>query len=577
MTSANHSTTPPPFREGGETGALMATVDWSRTPLGPVEAWPTSLRTTVATVLRSRIPMMLWWGPRLLQLYNDAFLPLLGARHPRALGEPSEAVWGDLWPRLGPRALSVLDGGPATRTEDLWLPIDRDGRREVACFTFCFGAVTDDAGEVAGVLVTGLEAAAVDHARVLAAQAERDRAQRIVQDAEARMRLVLDAASLGIWDFDPVTGHLEADARFRTLFGLADDTLLDYSAVLQCIHPDDRDRVDMAIRRMMDVENPEPLAIEYRTVGLDDGVERWVHARGKMLVDPTTAEIRCVGILRDNAADKALELEREARLDAMSRTVRFAELFVGVLGHDLRTPLNTIKLGAEVLAMRELEQARRAPPGSELDRTGMAGAGSPTQRILKSADRMRRMIDDLLDFTHARLGRGLPLAPRDANLVEIAHACVEELQPDEPRIVVRAEGDPQGRWDIDRLAQLLTNLLANALEHGRRGSPVGVHIDGRQPERVQLEVHNEGVIDPALLPAIFDPFASGRRKRGRRAGLGLGLYITQQIAVGHGGEIMADSSPEHGTRLRVALPRHAPSMTPAPVDDPSVAVPLEES
>jgi PAS domain S-box-containing protein len=566
MTTANDSTTPAPFREGGEMGAFMATFDWSRTSLGPAETWPTSLRTTVAMVLRSRIPMMLWWGPRLLQLYNDAFLPMLGARHPRALGEPGEAVWGDLWPRLGPRAHGVLCGGPATRTEDLWLPIDRDGRREVACFTICFGAVTDDAGEVAGVLVTGLEAAAVDHARVLAAQAERDRAQRIVQDAEARMRLVLDAAALGIWDFDPVTGHLEADARFRALFGLSDETILDYSAVLQCIHPDDRERVDMAIRRMMDVENPEPLAIEYRTVGLDDGVERWVHARGKMLVDPTTAEIRCVGILRDNAADKALELEREARLDAMSRTVRFAELFVGVLGHDLRTPLNTIKLGAEVLAMREHDEGLRTPRASDLDRA-MGGPGSPTQRILKSAERMRRMIDDLLDFTHARLGRGLPLAPRDANLMEIALACVEELQPEEPRIVVRAEGNPHGRWDTDRLAQLLTNLLANALEHGQRGSPVRVRIDGRQADRVELEVHNEGAIDPALLPAIFDPFASGRRKRGRRNGLGLGLYITQQIAMGHGGEIVASSSPEEGTRLCVALPRRAPTMPhPAALD-----------
>lgn len=538
MTSSNHATTAIPFQGGGEMGLSMASLDWSRTSFGPLTQWPVSLRATVATVLRSGMPMMLWWGPRFLQLYNDAFRPLLCSRHPRCLGQPGEEAWGELWSRLGPRAQGVLEGGPATRSEDLWLPIDRDGRREVVCFTLCYSPVVDDAGEVGGVLVIGLEAASVDHSRVLAAQAERDRAQRIVQDAEARLRLVLDAASLGIWDFDPVTGLLEADARFRTLFGLSETTVLDYSAVLQCIHPDDRERVDAAIRRMMDVEQPEPLAIEYRTIGLDDGVERWVHARGKMLVDPTTAAVRCVGILRDNAADKALELEREARMDALSRTVRFAELFVGVLGHDLRTPLNTIKLGAEVLAMRDDE-----------------GRGSPTQRILKSAERMRRMIDDLLDFTHARLGHGLPLAPREANLVEIAQACVEELQPGDPRIVVHSEGDPRGRWDADRLAQLLTNLLANALEHGRRGSPVAVRIDGREPERVELEVHNEGIIDPTVLPEIFDPFASGRRNRGRRAGLGLGLFITQQIAVGHGGAISADSSPSDGTRLRVALPR----------------------
>ena len=514
----------------------MSATDWSRTPLGAVEGWPASLRTTVEVMLANPVPMMLWWGPRLVVLYNDAIRPMLDDRHPWSLGRPGDEVWGELWPRLEPGARSVLDGGPATRSDGLWLTLERDGHRGMACFTFCYGPVHDDGGAVGGVLVIAEKVAVADHARELATLTERYRSQRIVQDAETRLRLVLDAASLGTWEFDPNTGQLEADARFRALFGLPAAAKLDFTAVLQCIHPDDRARADVATRRMMDPHNPEPLVIEYRTVGLTDGVERWVHARGKMLVDPETAAIRCVGIVRDNAADKALELEREARMEALSRTVRFAELFVGVLGHDLRAPLNTIKLGAELLATGDDE-------------------GAATQRIAKSVERMERMIDDLLDFTHARLGRGLPLAPRDADLLEITQACVDELQAGKPPIVVCCDGDPRGRWDPDRLAQLLTNLLANALEHGSQRAPVRVGIDGRRAERVRLEVHNDGAIDPGMLPVIFDPFASGRRKRGRRAGLGLGLYITQQIAVGHGGVITADSTPEHGTRLRVELPR----------------------
>jgi PAS domain S-box-containing protein len=554
-----HATAASPFLRGGEMGALMSSIDWSRTLLGAVEQWPASLRTTVQVVLATPLPMMLWWGPELVQLYNDAFRPMLGDRHPRSMGEVGQTAWGELWQRLGPGAQSVLRGATSTRSESLWLPVERDGRRGLACFTFCYCPVPDDTGAVGGVLVIAEKLMVADHVRELAAQAERVRAQRAVQDAETRLLLVLEAASLGTWDFDPLTGHLEADMRFRELFGLSADATLDFTAVLQCIHPDDRERVDGATRRMMDPHNPEPLVIEYRTIGLEDGVERWVHARGKMLVDPATAAIRCVGIVRDNAADKAPELEREARMDALSRTVRFAELFVGVLGHDLRTPLNTIKLGAELLAMRD-DEGPAAPQGDAMIRATQGDRSSPTQRILKSVERMRRMIDDLLDFTHARLGHGLPLAPRDANLVEIAQACVDELPPGELPIVVRSEGDPRGRWDPDRLAQLLTNLLANALEHGSRGAPVRVHIDGQRPERVELEVHNEGAIDPGMLPVIFDPFASGRRKRGRRAGLGLGLFITQQIAVGHGGAISAHSTPEQGTRLRVELPRQ---VTPA--------------
>jgi len=517
----------------------MSSIDWSRTSLGAVEQWPASLRTMVPVMLCSASPMMVWWGPRLVQLYNDAVRPMLGERHPASLGAAGEIAWGGLWPRLGPGAQSVLRGAPATRSESLWLPVERGGRSGMACFTFCYSAILDDTGAVGGVLVIAEKVMVADHVLELAAQAERVRAQRAVQDAKTRERLVLDAASLGTWDFDPLTGQLEADMRFRALFGLSARATLDFTAVLQCIHPDDRERVDAATRRMMDLGNPEPLVIDYRTVGMEDGVERWVHARGKMLVDPETAAVRCVGIVRDNAADKALELEREARMDALARTVRFAELFVGVLGHDLRTPLNTIKLAAELLAMHDDD----------------GSGGSPTLRILKSVERMRRMIDDLLDFTHARLGHGLPLAPRDANLLEIAHACVDELQPAAPPMEVRCEGDPRGHWDPDRLAQLLTNLLANALEHGTRSAPVLVCIDGRRAERVELEVHNEGAIDPVMLPVIFDPFASGRRERERRAGLGLGLYITQQIAVGHGGVITAKSTLEHGTRLRVELPR----------------------
>lgn len=535
----------------------MSAVDWSRTSMGLVEQWPATLLATTRIMLGNDVPMMLWWGPELVQLYNDAFRSLLGDRHPHCLARPGTATWGELWPRLEPGARQVLAGEGPQRSDGLWLEVERDGRRSMACFTFRYGPVPDDREGVVGVLVIAEKVTVADHVREAAARAERERAQRIAQYAETRLHLVLDAASLGTWDFDPTSGHLEADARFRALFGLPADAALDFTAVLGCIHPDDRERAGEATRRMMDPENPEPLAIEYRTVGQIDGVERWVHARGKMLVDPESGAVRCVGIVRDNAADKALELEREARMEALSRTVRFAELFVGVLGHDLRTPLNTIKLGAELLAMREHEGPANHDPVIDALIRAKDDRSSPTQRILKSVERMRRMIDDLLDFTHARLGRGLPLAPRDTNLLEIAQACVEELQPQEPPIVVRSQGDTRGRWDPDRLAQLLTNLLANALEHGSRGSPVHVHIDGQGSEHVELEVHNEGAIEPSMLPVIFDPFASGRRKRGRRAGLGLGLYITQQIAVGHGGAITADSSPERGTRLRVALPRLA--------------------
>src|SRR4029079_6163906 len=140
---------------------------------------------------------------------------------PQSLGEAGEGVWAELWPRLGPGAQAVLRGATATRSERLWLRVERDVLRGLACFTFCYGPVPDDNGAVGGVLVIAEKVMVADHVRELAAQAERVRAQRAVQDAETRLRLVLDAASLGTWDFDPLTGHLEADMRFRALFGLS--------------------------------------------------------------------------------------------------------------------------------------------------------------------------------------------------------------------------------------------------------------------------------------------------------------------------------------------------------------------
>jgi signal transduction histidine kinase len=239
---------------------------------------------------------------------------------------------------------------------------------------------------------------------------------------------------------------------------------------------------------------------------------------------------------------KRLADELRRQNDELSRKVRFGEMFVGILGHDLRNPLSAITTAASLLARRaDSEKLAR-----------------PSQRILSSAGRMARMIDQLLDFTRIRLGKGLPLERRRIDLAEVCRLAIDELESatDAHRVRLDIVGDVLGVWDSDRIAQLVSNLLGNALAHGEEAAPVLLHVDGCGEHAVVVEVHNAGRVPPDVLEVMFEPFKSaGDKKQERSSGLGLGLYITQQIVLAHSGRIAVVSSESDGTRLTVWLPR----------------------
>jgi signal transduction histidine kinase len=212
---------------------------------------------------------------------------------------------------------------------------------------------------------------------------------------------------------------------------------------------------------------------------------------------------------------------------------------LGVLGHDLRNPLNAITMAAQMLARQQ------TLPGSARERA---------VRIEHAASRMGEMIRTLLDFTHARFRGGLPIVPSAADLRLIAHEVVAELRsawPDRD-IELAARGDLRGHWDAPRIAQVVSNLVANALSHGARATPVHVLVSDQGAE-VWLVVHNVGVpIPPELLPVLFEPF---------RRGAGDGLYIARQIIDAHGGNIEVTSTAAEGTRFILRLPRIAVGAT----------------
>src|ERR1051326_7040682 len=147
-----------PFVAGGEMGNLMRSLDWSATPVGPPSSWPQSLRTTISILLDSRFPMLVLWGPELVQFYNDAFRPILGrTKHPAALGQPARECWSEIWDVIGTMFDGVMLHDQATFAEDLLFFLDRNGYLEETYFTFCYSAIRDETYAPGGVLVTCVE------------------------------------------------------------------------------------------------------------------------------------------------------------------------------------------------------------------------------------------------------------------------------------------------------------------------------------------------------------------------------------------------------------------------------------
>ncbi|WNG44771.1 PAS domain-containing protein [Archangium minus] len=600
---------------------------------------------------------------------------------------------------------------------------------------------------------------------------------------EAHLRLAIEATGMGMWDYDPITGVVHADERCLLLLGLPSDATLDYAVHLSALHPEDRERVHQVVQQSLNPAGSGSHQLEFRTVGLRDGVQRWLSANGRALFDENGRALRLVGTvlditervrereatererqrltailesmseaflsfdqdwrftyvnreaerfmgvsreqvlgrdhwevfpatlgtnvehyyrrvaaeriplsfenfyipwqrwfefhvypiddgiaafcqditerkhreeereqllreqtrLREQAEQALLQSQRavevlehgdpfllldkdfriiqvnknqefisqKSREEELGRSVwdvfpainnpesaywreynramtervpvhfeeyyppqdlwasvnayptdegglavflrdvterkraeQFRERLMGIVSHDLRSPLHAITLAAETLLRRE-----------NLSESVLVRV----RRIVQSGDRMSRMITDLLDFTRARLGGGIPLQRRSGELVELVRTTLEEFEMTHPGRIVfsHGQGPYSGEWDLDRLAQVISNLVGNALKHGAGNTPVAVDLR-EEGQEIVLVVTNQGTpIPEALLPHVFDPFR--RSADSSRQGLGLGLYIAQQIVMAHGGSITASSSAAVGTTFSVRLPRGSAS------------------
>lgn len=233
-------------------------------------------------------------------------------------------------------------------------------------------------------------------------------------------------------------------------------------------------------------------------------------------------------------------------LEERSEALRVNEMFMGVLSHDLRTPLMSI-MAAIAVIKRQQDPEKIA---------------AVADRLTRSARRMADMVEDLLDVTRIRQAGGLALHPASARMDALVHRTLDEVQLGFPGRVMEPDfaGDLAGVWDGERICQVLSNLVGNAVLHGDPAEPVRVCVDGTQSCTLVLTVTNGGTIPSELLPHLFTPFRGRERPPGRHQGLGLGLYIAHKIVDLHGGRIEAHSV-DGSTSFRVQLPRVMPDET----------------
>jgi signal transduction histidine kinase len=234
------------------------------------------------------------------------------------------------------------------------------------------------------------------------------------------------------------------------------------------------------------------------------------------------------------------------------------QMFLAILSHDLRNPLHTIRMAANVVALQNENQA-------------MADALS---MITRNTDAMMQLISDLIDFSSSGLGRAMPLNRGPVDLEELCRDVIDSCRTAQPERTLRfhSEGDVNGVWDAGRIRQVVSNLMGNAIQHGTPEGPVDLSVTAKEtasaasgPEgsSVVLSVHNDGApIPPDLLPTIFDPlkrYATGESAAQRNPGsIGLGLYIVREIVVAEGGTVEVTSTAQEGTTFTISIPRSLP-------------------
>jgi signal transduction histidine kinase/CheY-like chemotaxis protein len=543
------------FAAGGEAGRLMAAIDWGATPLGPVGSWPAGLRHAVRTVLVSKFPMVLTWGPQFLQFYNDAYAPFIGAKHP-AIGEDIRVTLAEGWDALGPPIEHAM-----TTLEASWLPgllllLERAGYREETYFTVSHAPAFGDDGEVAGMHAVCTE---------MTGQILGERRQRLLHELSAvgsrlgdeRETVTAMCATLAgdRLDLPFAAAYLsvpgEPGFRRVAVVGCDADLLPEVAGEAELAGVVDRldipggpfdDRVTEAVvLPLTATRDGEPLGL----LLAGKSPNRALDAEYRSFYELVAGQFASVIV-----NIRAFEAER-LRAESLAELDRAKTTFFSDVSHELRTPL-TLLLGpiGDVL-----EDSAAPLPAEVQEQLSLA---------LRNGRRLQRLVNDLLDFASIEAGRASPVrvetdvATFTAELAGIFRAAAERaglrLTVDSPPLDRPAFVDPR-MWE-----KVVVNLLANAVKYTFVG---GIHVALRPDgDCFALTVSDTGVgIVAEELPRLFHRFhrVAGATAR-TREGTGIGLALVHELAVLHGGNVSVESEPGIGSTFTVVLPYGHPDV-----------------
>ncbi len=554
---------------GGKMGELICSMDWTKTPLGPIESWPQSLRTTVSLCLASNFPISLAWGLKHVQIYNDGYWPICGEKHPHAMGQDFTECWASAWPVVGEAFTRALTG-ETSLLENQRMFLDRNGYLEETFFTFSFSPIRDETG-VVGIFhpVTETTDRMLSERRT---RALRDLAASTGKAKTVREVCTLAAKTLSKYPLDLpfiLLYLLDSDINEANLIataGLAHGgvaspnfvnlgrsreamwPLEEVSRLGKALHVDD---LETRFGSLACGEYPESLKEALALPIMPPGSERPVTivVAGISSRLPLTDNYRAfydslaAAITTDVANAPAYEQERK-RAEALAEIDRAKTTFFSNVSHEFRTPL-TLMLGP-----LEDELAEHDSPLPPARRERLNTAHRNSLRLL-------RLVNSLLDFSRIEAGRAqanyqpTDLATFTTELASVFRSTIEKAGLTltvhcpilfEPVYVDREMGE-----------KIVLNLLSNAFKHTFEGS-ITVTLR-RCDDRVELGVADTGTgIPSAELPQLFERFHRVKGTRSRtHEGTGIGLALVRELVFLHGGTIGVESIQEKGSTFTVTI------------------------
>jgi PAS domain S-box-containing protein len=577
MASGNADTSADFLLGGGEMGVRMREMDWAETSLGPVEDWPQSLRSALSICLNSRFPIAIYWGPEYVLLYNDAWRPIVGNKHPEALGRAAHEVWPEIWDIIGPMLSSVSETGEATWRDDQLLPMNRFGYTEECYFDYTFSPIRGHGAQVEGVfnVVTETTYRSLNDRRnhFLRELGTRTAAARSAGEA---CRLAATAIATDPHDLPFALLYLiDPDGRHARLAGAAG------------LDPDDPAAPqEIGLDASSSVAGWPLLPVvktgqAERVTDLTDGFGMlpgapWPEAPREALVLPITtpgqsgvAGVLIAGVsprraLDDNYRDfferaaghiamaianaRTYEEERK-RAEALAEIDRAKTAFFSNVSHEFRTPL-TLMLGPldDVLAKPVEEVGRESRELLSL--------------VRRNGQRLLKLVNTLLDFSRIEAGRvqavyePIDLAAYTTELASVFQAAVDKAGL---RLVIDCPPLPEPVFiDRDLWEKIVLNLVSNAFKYTLKGEirvslRAALEANGRS---AVLSVQDTGTgIPEAELPDIFNRFHRVQETRGRtHEGTGIGLALVLELVKLHGGTVGVESVYGTGSTFTVAVP-----------------------